>query len=239
MGAQSAFLCAPSTSVSLRCSSTVTCKLPPLPRAHHCFGTLQSLFEAHRTPAKALRISATMLTALRRTSRIVSSSCRSQGRSMATLGSFTVPDMKNEPFLHYPPGSAERVALRESVERMYNECPDIPCIVGGQEVRTGNVQTQVMPTEHGHAVCTFHEADRETMLAAAEAAKAAQKDWAAMPIEGARCLLVVLSHKLFCPRGGVVSQRVRHVPRRVLMPAPPPPPPLVCTCVPQTAWPSS
>ena len=111
--------------------------------------------------------------------------CSGRARHMATLGSYRVPETVNEPTLHYAPGSPERVALRAAVERLYGECPEIPCIVGGKEVRTGLVQRQVMPTEHGHAVCTFHEADTETMLAAADAAVAARKEWADMPIEGA------------------------------------------------------
>lgn len=93
--------------------------------------------------------------------------------------------MTNEPFLHYPPGSEERAELRRAMDKLLAECPDIPCVVNGEEVRTGNVQTQVMPTRHAHTLCTYHQADEATLKSAAAAACAARADWARMPVEGA------------------------------------------------------
>ena len=108
-----------------------------------------------------------------------------QARFASALGVFDVPEMTNEPFLHYPPGSDERAELREALDKLMAECPDIPCIVNGEEVRTGDVHTQVMPTRHSHAVCTYHQADEATLKSAAAAACAAREDWARMPVEGA------------------------------------------------------
>lgn len=39
-----------------------------------------------------------------------------------------------------------------------------------------------MPTDHQHVLCTWHQADKETLLAAADAAVAARKDWEARPL---------------------------------------------------------
>lgn len=105
-------------------------------------------------------------------------------RSMATLGTFKVPDVANEPFKHYPPGSPERAALRAALDKMIATEHTVPCIVGGQEIETGNIEHQVMPTRHQHKLCSFHTADEDTFLAAASAAMDARKDWAEMPLEG-------------------------------------------------------
>ena len=71
---------------------------------------------------------------------------RHSPRRRVGTGIFKVPEVHNEPFLHYPPGSPERKALREAIHRLKGECPDIPCIVGGKEIRTGIVEAQTMPT---------------------------------------------------------------------------------------------
>eukprot|EP00992_Anisonema_acinus_P003173 TRINITY_DN12511_c0_g1_i1.p1 TRINITY_DN12511_c0_g1~~TRINITY_DN12511_c0_g1_i1.p1 ORF type:complete len:562 (+),score=91.98 TRINITY_DN12511_c0_g1_i1:42-1727(+) len=99
----------------------------------------------------------------------------------ATLGRFQLPAIKNEPFQHYAPGSPERAALRNAIDRLKGECPDIPCIVGGREVRTGLTSKQVMPTNHSHVLCTYHDADSETLLQAADAALEAKKTWEDFP----------------------------------------------------------
>ena len=49
-----------------------------------------------------------------------------------------VPPAINEPTLSYAPGSAERTDLRNALERMAGEQPEIPLIIGGKEIRTGS-----------------------------------------------------------------------------------------------------
>tara|TARA_R110002050_G_scaffold286537_1_gene437131 strand:- start:811 stop:981 length:171 start_codon:yes stop_codon:yes gene_type:complete len=45
------------------------------------------------------------------------------------------------------------------------------------------IATQVMPTNHGHTLCTFHEADESVMEQAVQAAADAKIVWANMPKE--------------------------------------------------------
>jgi 1-pyrroline-5-carboxylate dehydrogenase len=101
----------------------------------------------------------------------------------AGTGIFKVPEVHNEPFLHYPPGSPERKALREAIHRLKGECPDIPCIVGGKEIRTGIVEAQTMPTDHQHKLCTYHNATPEVIQEAIENALEAKRDWERWPFE--------------------------------------------------------
>ena len=58
---------------------------------------------------------------------------------------FKVPTPVNEPIRSYAPGSgdpgsgdAQRKSLKAMLKKMGGETIDIPCIIGGREVRTGN-----------------------------------------------------------------------------------------------------
>lgn len=84
---------------------------------------------------------------------------------------------KNEPILGYAPGSAEREALSKEIERQYNTVIEIPLIIGGKEIRTGNMGEVTMPTEHGHVLAKYHKATPETVKLAIEEALKAKKAW--------------------------------------------------------------
>ena len=46
---------------------------------------------------------------------------------------------KNEPVYSYAPGSIERELLQKELHRQYNQTIEIPLIIGGKEVKTGNL----------------------------------------------------------------------------------------------------
>lgn len=89
----------------------------------------------------------------------------------------------NEPILPYTKGSPERAELVAEIERQRNEVLDIPLIIGGKEVRTGNTVPSVVPHDHGHILAHVHQCRAADVTAAAEAAVAAQAAWAEMPID--------------------------------------------------------
>jgi 1-pyrroline-5-carboxylate dehydrogenase len=60
---------------------------------------------------------------------------------------------------------------------------EIPLIIGGEEVRTGNTAKCVMPHEHGHVLATYHQAGPEQVRMAADATRAAWAGWSEMPWE--------------------------------------------------------
>ena len=90
----------------------------------------------------------------------------------------------NDPILGYAPGSPERAALQAEMDRQMGEVVEIPCIINGEEVFTGNTVTQVMPHDHGHVLANVHLAGEAEVRAACEAAVAAQDDWIALGLEG-------------------------------------------------------
>ena len=67
----------------------------------------------------------------------------------------------NEPVKAYMPGSPERVALEKELERQSNLVVDIPIIIGGQEIRTGNTGQVTCPHDHKHVLATYHKVGKE------------------------------------------------------------------------------
>jgi 1-pyrroline-5-carboxylate dehydrogenase len=89
-----------------------------------------------------------------------------------------VPKPHNEPVLSYAPGSPEREVLKARLETMAGETPDIPLIIGGREIRTGDTAQAVMPHDHGHVLATYHRAGDAEVQQAVRAATEAQREWA-------------------------------------------------------------
>jgi len=93
---------------------------------------------------------------------------------------FHVPAPRNEPNLGYAPGSPERAALKSELARLSSQEIEIPVVVGGKEIRTGRLAEVRMPHRHGHVLARFHQAGPEEVARAAEAARAARREWGAM-----------------------------------------------------------
>jgi 1-pyrroline-5-carboxylate dehydrogenase len=94
-----------------------------------------------------------------------------------------VPEPRNEPVLSYAPGTPERRELKAELKRMAGEQIEIPVIVGGREIRTGDTAESVMPHDHAHVLATYHQAGEAEVRQAIDAAKQAQRDWARWPWE--------------------------------------------------------
>ena len=90
----------------------------------------------------------------------------------------TYPCPANEPVKSYLAGSPERIALDAELERQYNTVVEIPLIIGGKEIRTGNIKEVVCPHEHGHVLARCHIAGPQEIEMAIQAAMAAHETWA-------------------------------------------------------------
>jgi 1-pyrroline-5-carboxylate dehydrogenase len=94
-----------------------------------------------------------------------------------------VPAPVNEPVLSYAPGSPERAALKAALDRMAGEEIEIPLVIGGREVRTGDTEVQVMPHDHGHVLARYHKAGPNEVKQAIAAATDAWREWSEWPWE--------------------------------------------------------
>jgi len=89
-----------------------------------------------------------------------------------------VPPPVNEPIRSYAPGSAERASLKARLKEIAAEKIDMPLIIGGKEVGTGNTAKAVMPHDHQHVLGEYHKASEQHVVQAIEAAACARKEWA-------------------------------------------------------------
>lgn len=84
---------------------------------------------------------------------------------------------KNEPVKSYSPGTKERKELQAELDTMSSVEMDIPLIIGGKEVRTGNTDVVVMPHDHGHVLARYHRASEKEVNMAIDAAMKAHREW--------------------------------------------------------------
>ena len=87
----------------------------------------------------------------------------------------------NEPVKAYMPGSPERVALEAELERQSKIVVDIPIIIGGKEIRTGDTGTVTCPHDHKHVLATYHKVTKKEIKMAIDAAMKAWKEWSRTP----------------------------------------------------------
>ena len=94
-----------------------------------------------------------------------------------------IPKPVNEPILNFGPGSPERISLQAKLKELSAKEIEIPLIIGGAEVRTGDTGTCVMPHNHGHVLARFHQAGPAEVAQAISAAKTAWEDWSRTPLD--------------------------------------------------------
>jgi 1-pyrroline-5-carboxylate dehydrogenase len=94
-----------------------------------------------------------------------------------------IPPPVNEPVKSYAPGSAERTALKARLKGMAAERIEIPLVIGGRAVRTGETAAAVMPHDHAHVLATYHKGSIEHVRQAVAAAQHAHPMWSAWSYE--------------------------------------------------------
>ncbi len=94
---------------------------------------------------------------------------------------YRVDPPMNEPILSYTPGSPERESLEKCMKEMLNTHVEIPLIIGGKEIKSGNTKKLVCPHDHGKVLGEFHQAEKEHVEMAIKAAEEARKEWAELP----------------------------------------------------------
>jgi 1-pyrroline-5-carboxylate dehydrogenase len=95
----------------------------------------------------------------------------------------SVPKAYNEPVLSYKPGSPERVELKAILKKMKSEEIEIPMVIGGKPVTTGERVAIHPPHELKHTLGYYYKGDASHVTMAIEAALEARKTWHNMPWE--------------------------------------------------------
>jgi 1-pyrroline-5-carboxylate dehydrogenase len=94
-----------------------------------------------------------------------------------------IPRPQNEPVLEYRPGSPERSELEATLSELRSREVEIPLLIGGKEVQTGNTGQCRLPHDQGHRLGIYHQAGPREVQQAIEAAQQAWKQWSVTPWE--------------------------------------------------------
>ena len=83
----------------------------------------------------------------------------------------------NEPIKSYAAGSPERASLQAKYDEMAAQTIEIPLIIGGQEIHTGDTENCVMPHDHQHVLATYHKTGETEANLAIDTALESWKIW--------------------------------------------------------------
>ncbi len=86
----------------------------------------------------------------------------------------------NEPVFAYTQGTPDRLALEKELEKFSSGTIEIPLVINGREIFTGNIEKVVMPHNHGKVIATYHKADEKEVQLAIQAAMEAHQKWSTM-----------------------------------------------------------
>lgn len=98
-------------------------------------------------------------------------------------GEYQSPIPINEPVRSYAPGTPERTALKTKLKEIASEEVEIPLLIGGEEVHTKKVTTNVMPHDHKHSLAKWHWGGAKEIEMAIEAAATAHAEWSSWTFE--------------------------------------------------------
>jgi 1-pyrroline-5-carboxylate dehydrogenase len=99
-------------------------------------------------------------------------------------GIFQVPEPHNEPVLGYEPGSRERDELRRRLDELSSQRLEIPLVIGGEDVQSGDTFEAVMPHKRNHVLADVNKGGAAEVDRAIAAAADAWEDWSRTPWEG-------------------------------------------------------
>ena len=96
---------------------------------------------------------------------------------------FTIPIPVNEPIKDYGLGSPEKASLQAKADELSSQVIDIPLVIGGEEIRTGNTAQCIMPHDHEHVLANFHQASEKEVEMAINASQDAWQSWSKKPLK--------------------------------------------------------
>lgn len=95
-------------------------------------------------------------------------------------GNFHIRKPENEPVLNYIPKSKERDELTAKLKEMLANPVEVPCIINGKEVTTGNLVEMRCPHNHEQLLGHYHRASSKETEMAITAANEAKRAWSRM-----------------------------------------------------------
>ena len=118
----------------------------------------------------------------------------------------------NEPIKSYAPCTPERDEIKSKLQELKNRQIEIPVIIGGKEIKTGNIGKCVLPHDHGTVVGTYHKAGEKEVKMAIETALKARRQWAEMDWQDRASIFLKAADILAGPRRSLLNAASIEVP---------------------------
>ena len=118
---------------------------------------------------------------------------------MSTHAILRPPAPHNEPPNDYAPGTAARASLERRLRELQSERIEIPMVIGGKDVTTGNLRPAVMPHDKEHVLADVHQGTADHVRQAIDAAAVAWRDWSRWPWEDRAAVLLRAAELLSGP----------------------------------------
>jgi 1-pyrroline-5-carboxylate dehydrogenase len=93
------------------------------------------------------------------------------------------PAPKNEPVYDYAPRSPERAALQSALKEIKSHTDEIPLVIHGERVRTGELVDVTAPHEKNHVLAKLHLGKDEHIQRAINSCLSARQEWSSLPWE--------------------------------------------------------
>ena len=116
-----------------------------------------------------------------------------------------IPKPINEPIRNYESGSPEKISLKEKLAELSQKEIEIPLIIGGKEVHTGDTAKCIMPHNHGHVLATFHQAGEKEVSQAIDSAQSAWKQWSSTPFNERAAIFLKMAELLTGPYRDIIN----------------------------------
>ncbi|MFZ5967049.1 MAG: L-glutamate gamma-semialdehyde dehydrogenase [Bacillota bacterium] len=120
-------------------------------------------------------------------------------------GIYRLRKLDNEAVKSYLPGNPERTELKQKLTTLKNTEIEIPLIIGGKEIKTGNIGTCVIPHNHQHVLARYHIAGEKELNLAIEASIQAKKEWENTPWEHRAAIFMKAAELLAGPWRSTVN----------------------------------
>ena len=118
---------------------------------------------------------------------------------------FKVPVPINEPIKDYAPNSEQKKSLVAKINELSSMKVEIPIIIDGKEIKTGNTGNCVKPYDHAHILGTYHKAGEEEVKMAIESSLDAWNDWSKTSFEFRAKIFLKMAELLAGPYRDIIN----------------------------------
>ncbi|KAH7643955.1 delta-1-Pyrroline-5-carboxylate dehydrogenase 1 [Dermatophagoides farinae] len=149
----------------------------------YCQRYLSTIVSTQRTICSSSSLSSSLIGQNFRFNVIETAKLVSNVRGLSSQSPVFIPPtikschVENEPMFAYQPGSKERSELEQRIKHYLGTVTEIPLVIGGEEITTSNVETQLVPFDHGHILAKYHVATAELAKQAIEKSLAKNLEW--------------------------------------------------------------